>query len=239
MRYSITINQLALLELKSKITLEEAVLLDYLYWLCTSPSDIVEQMRIEKEGKKYTWFDYGSYLKENPILRGKTKATITPKIRKLENEKFIETIIQNAKNGGDRKYIRLLPKCDGLFRKLNEVVSETKQVSFRKLNVDNNNINNNYINNKEKKIVIVKKEKYPLSAITEQDISEIANQYHTSIGYVKLQLEKLRNYAPNKKGKPYSDYKAALRNFVLLSMERAIEKKQEYKYAPIDARNVK
>ncbi len=145
MRYKIEINLLALQELNSKISLEEAVLLDYLYWLCSSPSEEVEKMRIEKDGKRYTWFDYGFYIKETPILRGKTKATITPKIKALEEEEFIETFIDE--NTG-RKYIRLLPKCDTLFRKLNAPVKKTKRPPFRKLNIDNNtNKDNNTIDN--------------------------------------------------------------------------------------------
>jgi DNA-binding MarR family transcriptional regulator len=141
MRYKIEINLLALQQLKSKINLEEAVLLDYLYWLCTSPSEEVENMRIEKDGKRYTWFDYGYYLKETPILRGKTKATITPKIKHLEEEEFIKTFI-DEKTG--RKYIALLPKVDTLFRKLNDPVKKTKRPPFRKLNIDKyTNIDNN------------------------------------------------------------------------------------------------
>jgi len=140
MRYKIEINLLALEEMGSKINLEEAVLLDYLYWLCTSPSEEVEKMRIEKDGEKYTWFDYGFYLKETPILRGKTKASITPKIKKLEEEGFIKTInyAEKGKDKFSKKYIKLLPKVDGLFRKVNEVVKKTKQGSFRKVNIDNN-----------------------------------------------------------------------------------------------------
>lgn len=143
MRYKIEINLQALKELKSRISLEEAVLLDYLYWLCSSVSQEVENMRIEKDGIKYTWFDYGFYIKETPILRGKSKGTITPKIKNLEKEGFIETILQDGQHGGDRKYVRLLPKCDGLFRKLNEVVEKTERDSFRKLNIDNNTSTDN------------------------------------------------------------------------------------------------
>ena len=151
MRYSITINQLALHNLKSKINSEEAILLDYLFWLCTSVSEEVEKMRIEIDGKKYTWFDYGYYIKQTPILRGKSKATITPKIKKLMKEEFIDAK-DYAKKGDacSRKYIRLLPKVDGLFRKLNEVVKKTKRGSFRKLNIDNTiNIDNNNKDNIE------------------------------------------------------------------------------------------
>jgi DNA-binding MarR family transcriptional regulator len=143
MRYKIEINLLALSEMKSKISLEEAVLLDYLYWLCTSPSEEIEKMRTEKDGKQYTWFDYGYYIKETPILRGKSKQSITPKIKKLEEEGFIETFI-DEKTG--RKYVRLLSKVDGLFRKLNAPVQKTERPPFRKLNIDNNTNIDKYTN---------------------------------------------------------------------------------------------
>jgi DNA-binding MarR family transcriptional regulator len=151
MRYKIEINLLALSQLKSKISLDEAVLLDYLYWLCSSPSDEVEMMRCYKSSKnddifdkRFTWFDYGFYIKETPILRGKTKGTITPKITNLEKEGFIETML-----GDDcKKYVRLLPKCDSLFRNLNTPVQKTKHPPFRKLNIDNNTIVDN--NTKDK-----------------------------------------------------------------------------------------
>src|SRR3990167_7872941 len=135
MRYHIYINTFALKEMKSKITLEEAVLLDYLYWLCSSPSPEVEKMRIEEDGKKYTWFDYGNYIEETPILRVKSKSTITPKLKHLEDEEFIETKIKDADDGGGRKFVLLLPKIDDLFRKLNSPVKITKRPSFRKLNI--------------------------------------------------------------------------------------------------------
>jgi len=307
MRYSITINQLAIVTNNLDLSIEEVIILDYLYWLCKS--DNLKLHRIIIDNEEYTWFDYGYFIKQNPLLQNKwkSKSSLTTKLKILEDKNFIKTKLsgeyiqkkyilvlpkieimygdddtkrKNKKNiekercdwcnnnnlpieehhypipeiKGGKKIVRICSNCHSFFHETDKnlspeerkkitvqkskqyTVSETKQVSFRKLNVDNNNINNNN-NNKEKNII--KKEKYPLSAITEDDISQIAIQYHTSIGYVKLQLEKLRNYAPNKKGKPYSDYKAALRNFVLLSMERAIEKKQEDKYAPIDARNVK
>jgi len=40
--------------MKSKIKFEEAVLLDYIFWLCTSPSKEVAEMRKEIDGNVYT-----------------------------------------------------------------------------------------------------------------------------------------------------------------------------------------
>lgn len=192
-----------------------------------------------KEG--YCWATNDHFCQTFNI---KNPNNISALIRKLKEANYIYIEIEE----GYKRKIWLQPPKIGVMKKDKGDYEKTCEGVMKKHNKDNNILdNNNYNNNKEKLIsvvseknaVITGKEKYPLSAITEEDISQIATQYHTSIGYVKLQLEKLRNYAPNKKGKPYSDYKAALRNFVLLSMERAIEKKQEDKYAPIDARHIK
>lgn len=149
MRYNININQSALIELGSNLSLEEAVLLDYLFWLCTSPSEQVEAMRIQKDGIKYTWFDYGTYIKETPILRGKTEGTIVPKVKALVDEGFIQVELIKGKRGQKMKYVQLLPKIDSLFRKLNGPIEKTKWAYL-----DNSMYNNNKDNtNKDKTIV--------------------------------------------------------------------------------------
>lgn len=168
----------------------------------------------------------------------KNPTNISVFIRKLKESNYIYVEIEE----GYKRKIWLQPPKGGVIKKSKGGYSKTCEGVIKKDKgyiLDNNILDNNIYNNinKEKTISIVK-EKYPLSAITEEDINEIAVQYHTSIGYVKLQLEKLKNYVPNKKGKPYSDYKAALRNFVILSMERMIEKKQEDKYAAIDTKGL-
>lgn len=148
MRYTITINQYALSKIKSKLKFEEAALLDYIFWLCTSPSKEVEEMRKEIDGNIYTWFDYNYYIKETPMAKGRTKATLTPKIKLLEEEQWIETRLVQTGNG-ERKYVRILEKCDTLFRNLNDPVEKTKRTPFRKLNIDNNTTKNNYTIDKE------------------------------------------------------------------------------------------
>jgi len=133
MKYFLQINQVAIIENNIKIGLEEAVLLDYLFWLCSSLSEEVEKERIKLEDGKYTWFDYDFFLKELPILKGRTKPTVTAKIKKLEKERLIKTVIKKK-----RKYVRLLPKTDLLFRKnlslrnLNDIVKKTKRDKYIK-----------------------------------------------------------------------------------------------------------
>jgi hypothetical protein len=99
-------------------------------------------------------------------------------------------------------------------------------------NKDNNILDNNNYNN------IVIKKYSSLEDIKEEDLIEIAEKYHVSLGFVKLKLETLINYC-GAKGRKYKNYKLALRNFVLSDMQKQIERKQDDKYKPIDARNIK
>ena len=91
---------------------------------------------------------------------------------------------------------------------------------------------------KEGKKNIIKRKKYSsLKDISEEDLVEISIKYQVSLGFVKLKLETLANYC-EAKGRKYKNYKSALRNFVLGDMQKQIERKQNDKYAPIDARNI-
>ena len=65
-----------------------------------------------------------------------------------------------------------------------------------------------------------------LEEITEKDLIEIAKQYKVSLGFVKLQFEKMKNWLLSS-GKRKKDYKATLRNFVLGDMQRTIESRQK------------
>ena len=89
---------------------------------------------------------------------------------------------------------------------------------------------------------LIKKETHKpysnLKDILEEDLVEISNKYKVSLGFVKLQLEKLTNYCESK-GKTYKNYKSALRNFVLGDMQKQIERSANDKYRPVDARNVR
>jgi DNA-binding MarR family transcriptional regulator len=236
MRYTIVINQLALIEMECGITLEEAVLLDYLFWLTTSPSEEVEQMRIERDGKKYTWFDYGFYIKETPILGGKSKSRITPKIKKLEEEELIETV------HGDnfRVYVRLLPRADSAFRKQNAnrnvSFSKTKRLAFRKRKIDNNsNIDN--INK-----IIEKENPYPnVEDVKEKDLEEIAEKYHVPLTFVQSKYDDMVIWVkekPNDKRLKGRNWRMSLMNWVKRDAIKIMERRNNDPRSGIDARNV-
>jgi len=112
MKYNICINQRELA--KTSLDLADATILDYLYFLCGSVSAKVESARVEG----YTWADYGRIIKDNPMLRIKSRGAITTRIKKLRDEGFIETL-QRRKNGHKFIYVRLTPKIDSLFIEMN------------------------------------------------------------------------------------------------------------------------
>lgn len=158
MRYTIVINQFAIVANNLDLSSEEVILLDYLYWLCKGKSKSLR--RLTKENEEYTWFDYGFFTKQNPLIKAKSKASITLKIKELERKGFIKTCLS-----GDyiqKKYITILPKTELIYgdeeiakKTKNTVknakqrtveyskqytVEKTKQSLFKKLNADKEDI---------------------------------------------------------------------------------------------------
>lgn len=88
-----------------------------------------------------------------------------------------------------------------------------------------------------KEIVPSPKKYSSLKDISETDILQIAQDYKVSVGFVRLQWEKVKNYCSSK-GKTYKNYKSALRNFVLGDMQRQVERRTDDKFRAIDATNV-
>jgi DNA-binding PadR family transcriptional regulator len=116
MKLIITINQDKLLELAPDANLSDGAILEYVFWFCASPSLEVEKYRITApDGLKYTWVDYEKLLSDLPILRIKSKSSITPIFKRLEEWGFIKSYSPD----NQRKYIAVLPKFDELFVKLN------------------------------------------------------------------------------------------------------------------------
>lgn len=124
MKFNININQQRCKEVEPRITIIEAVLMDVIYGLCSSVSEAIDYYRIEKEGKKYTWISYSHLLAELPLLRGRTAATITPIVKRLEDWGLIKTVLGKVER---RKYFKITEKGEGLFRKLNDPIWKTKR----------------------------------------------------------------------------------------------------------------
>ena len=106
-KYTITINQKAYKDLNIIISYELAALLYYLIEFCTSQNEKIEKQR---DGN-YTWINYKKILKDMPLLKGRTIASLTGKINRLERMDLIKTKIITYK-GRPRKYILLTDLCD-------------------------------------------------------------------------------------------------------------------------------
>jgi hypothetical protein len=108
MKYTIVLNQLVLAY--TKLDLIEGAIIDYLYFICTTPNKKIDDERIDG----FTWVNYKHLMKDMPLLRIKSKSAITPRIKKIEKAGFILSRII-----GQKMYIKLLPKVDELFTNTN------------------------------------------------------------------------------------------------------------------------
>ncbi len=126
MKFYININQEKLIELAPDARLPDGAVMDYVYWLCSSPSQEVENCRIVVSGEKYTWVNYDWLIQDMPLLKGKSRSTLTPVFKRLEKWGFIKT----HQIASGRKYVHLVDKADLLFRNQNSPVRKTKQGRF-------------------------------------------------------------------------------------------------------------
>jgi hypothetical protein len=121
MKYNIIINQAVLAD--TTLDLVDGALLDYLHVYCNSLNEKIEAHRIRDDTGIWTWVDYGTILKDMPILRIKSTGALTPRIQRIEAEGFIST----RREGNQKLFIKLNSKIDELFIKMNRPVHETKQ----------------------------------------------------------------------------------------------------------------
>ncbi len=126
MKFFININQEKLIELAPEARLTDGAVMDYVYWLCSSPSQEVENCRIIFNGEKYTWVNYDWLIQDMPLLKGKSKSTLTPVFKRLEKWGFIKT----HQIASGRKHVHLVDKADLLFRNQNSPIRKTKQGRF-------------------------------------------------------------------------------------------------------------
>lgn len=141
MKYTIILNQLVLAF--TKLDIIEGAILDYLYFICTTPNEKIEKERIDG----FTWVNYKHLIKDMPLLRIKSKGAITPRIKKIEKAGYIATKIV-----GQKMYIKILSKIDELFTNMNglnpkhsETVHQNEQRAIHENEHDNNT--NSYKNN--------------------------------------------------------------------------------------------
>ena len=108
MKYTIYINQKELS--KTEFDLVDSAILDYLYFICNSKNEKIEEQRING----YTWVDYNKILTDNPLLKIKSKGALSRRVKRMEESGFIK-LIESRKNGHKLKYFALTKKSDSLF----------------------------------------------------------------------------------------------------------------------------
>ena len=108
MKYTIYINQKELS--KTDFDLVDGAILDYLYFICNSTNEKIEEQRING----YTWVDYSKIIDDNPLLRIKSKGALSKRVKQMEELGFIK-LNEIRKNGHKLKYFALTKKSDSLF----------------------------------------------------------------------------------------------------------------------------
>lgn len=145
MKYSIYINQKELS--KTDLDLVDAAILDYLYFICNSRNEKIKKQRV----RGYTWVDYSQLLKNNPLLKIKSKGALTARVQKILKAGFIK-LLEKRKNGHKLLYFQMTEKVDTLFISMNSPIHENeKPIYFEKKPIHENElistIKDNTINN--------------------------------------------------------------------------------------------
>lgn len=101
-RYTVVINQKALVGIAPNINFEEAAILNYIQQICSSSNDAIDRSRVDG----YTWISYSKLIHDMPLLKAKSQASLVSKIKKLESYGLIITMVKNH-NGGQKKYFMI------------------------------------------------------------------------------------------------------------------------------------
>ena len=119
MKYTIYINQKELC--KTDFDLVDGAILDYLYFICNSKNEKIEEQRING----YTWVDYNKIINDIPMMRIKSKGALSRRVKKMEASGFIKSI-ERRKNGHKLKYFTLTKKSNNLFIQSNNPIHENE-----------------------------------------------------------------------------------------------------------------
>ena len=125
MIYNININQKELAN--STMDLVDSAILNYLIIVCNSKNENIAEQRVFDNENIYTPIDFNKIIKNNPLLRIKSKGAITPRLKRIEKNGYI--LVKNIKK---KTFVSLTSKIDSLFISTNEggeqVVHENEQV---------------------------------------------------------------------------------------------------------------
>lgn len=109
MKYNININQKQL-ESFETLDLKDCAIFDYIKQMCSSNNPKIEKQR----EKGHTWINYERLIEDMPLLRIKSRNSITPRIKKLEKEGLITTISRMI-HGHRRVFVKMTTLSDSVF----------------------------------------------------------------------------------------------------------------------------
>lgn len=113
---------------RTTLDVNDAAVLEWIIAICKSVNPKVEKQRLEN----WTWIDYGKLINDMPLLRVKSKGSITPRIQRIVENGFIEV----KQIDGRKLYAKLKAKVESLvfkddtealFKNLNSAVQKTEQ----------------------------------------------------------------------------------------------------------------
>ena len=215
MKYTIYINQKELS--KTDFDLVDGAILDYLYFICNSTNEKIEEQRING----YTWVDYSKIIDDNPLLRIKSKGALSKRVKQMEELGFIK-LNEIRKNGHKLKYFALTKKSDSLFTQTLDPIHQ----------------NENPIHQKENPI----HQSEPISTIKDYTIKNNTIKEKRALTFFKPTIDDVKLYCLERDNKldadrfcdyyesngwkvgnsPMKDWKAAIRNW-----ERTETKKEK------------
>ena len=215
MKYTIYINQKELS--KTDFDLVDGAILDYLYFICNSKNEKIEEQRING----YTWVDYSKIIDDNPLLRIKSKGALSKRVKQMEELGFIK-LNEIRKNGHKLKYFALTKKSDSLFTQTLDPIHQ----------------NENPIHQKENPI----HQNEPISTIKDYTIKNNTIKEKRALTFFKPTIDDVKLYCLKRDNKldadrfcdyyesngwkvgnsPMKDWKAAIRNW-----ERTETKKEK------------
>jgi hypothetical protein len=161
MKYSININQKAIIENWFNLDLIDCAIIDYIKdfsWTWKMIKTIID-------GQEYFWIQYEHFIKEMPLLWIKNKQALKKRIDKIIYEWILEKVLLNWNSTYFRfwsKYCLLISdkgvvsKVEG--GKYDDTMGGSMESWSINNNIINNKINNNIIEKKSKDFSIIKKE---------------------------------------------------------------------------------
>ena len=174
MKYSIYINQKELS--KTDLDLVDAAILDYLYFICNSRNENIKKQRV----RGYTWVDYTQLLKNNPLLKIKSKGALTARVQKILKAGFIK-LLEKRKNGHKLLYFQMTEKVDTLFISMNSPIHENENpIYFEKKPI---HINENPIHENE-----------PISTIKDNTINNYAIKIKRAHSFIIPTIKEINSY---------------------------------------------